>query len=294
VTITFDDVRVPLDHVLGTPGKGMEQVQGLLAWGRTLMSAGCVGSAQGALAATLAYVRERRQFGSPIGDFAATRSHVAFMAARTYAMESLVQSVSDAQSDSGALDSASTVAKVFCSENAFEVCDRAIQLHGALGFLEDTGVPRMLRDTRITRIFEGANDVLLVRVGAATLGERGRMAPAFSRRLPLMAESQRIVALEWAIDDAAEQIMARWGVGAVRRQLTLQRLARAIVCASAARASVGPAARGDSSLVRFAVRSLVDEGTEWLASIPVAGSDEFEAHEVTEMLYGSDQRSRAR
>lgn len=141
VTVSFEDVRVPLDHVLGIPGDGMRQVDGLLAWGRTLMSAGCVGAARGAMDATVAHVRERRQFGGVIGDFAATRAHVAWMAARTYAMDSLVRSVGDTQAAAGAIGLDSTIAKVFCSEGAFDVCDRAVQLHGALGFLEETGVP---------------------------------------------------------------------------------------------------------------------------------------------------------
>ncbi len=287
VTITFDGARVPLDHVLGTPGKGMDQAHALLAWGRTLMSAGCVGSAQAALAATLAYVRERRQFGHPIGDFAASRAHVAWMAARTYAMEALVRSVSNKEGDPAALEAASALAKVFCSETAFEVCDRAVQLHGALGFLEDTGIPRMLRDTRITRIFEGANDVLLVRIGAATLTTRRRDTALHSGR-SLLAERQHAEALERAIDGAAARMRDRWGVGAVRRQLALQRLARAAVCAAAARAVIEGAATGPNSaasVARHGARTLVEEGAEWLGRAERAEADEAEVHALTEILY---------
>ena len=80
-----------------------------------------------------------------------------------------MQSVGAEHARGGSIDTLSAIAKIFSSESAFTICDRALQLHGALGFLETTGVARMLRDCRITRIFEGANDVLLVRVGAARL-----------------------------------------------------------------------------------------------------------------------------
>jgi alkylation response protein AidB-like acyl-CoA dehydrogenase len=283
VTVSFEDVRVPLDHVLGIPGRGMEQANGLLAWGRTLLSAGCVGTAQGALEATVAYVQERRQFGSPIGDFAATRAHVAWMAARTYAMEAVVREASDAsQRDETYFESASAVAKVFCSEGAFDVCDRAIQLHGALGFLEDTGVSRMLRDTRVTRIFEGANDVLLLRIGTATLAHARRKEPMRADALPLGAEVQR---LDRAIDDAVHQLRERLGVGAVRHQLALQALARAVICASAARASLDSATVTDVSVARHAVRLLVDEGTDWLSRITRADADEAQVRAVTDDVY---------
>lgn len=287
VTVSFEDVRVPLDHVLGTPGKGMEQAHRLLAWGRTLMSAGCVGAAFGALETTLAYVRERRQFGSPIGDFAATRAHVAWMGARAHAMDSLVRSASDAQSTGGAIEMVSTIAKVFCSEGAFEVCDRAVQLHGALGFLEATGVPRMLRDTRITRIFEGANDVLLIRIGTAALGEpkRGAAGRAVGLQLPLHTEAQRVQELDRAIEGAAGGMRERWGVGAVRHQLALQRLARAVICAGAAHAAIVHAGVGDLSIARHAALTLVDEGNDWLSRLGRADSDEAEAREVTDRMY---------
>jgi alkylation response protein AidB-like acyl-CoA dehydrogenase len=285
VTVSFDGVRVPVDHVLGVPGKGMDQAHGLLAWGRTLMSAGCVGAARAALDATLAYVRERRQFGSPIGDFAATRAHVAWMAARVHAMESLVRSASRAIESEAGIELSSTVAKVFCSEGAFEVCDRALQLHGALGFLEATGVARMLRDTRITRIFEGANDVLLLRIGASALGEPAPVAAkqgASKRCSP--GEGARVEELGRSIEASVSEMRARWGVGAVRHQLALQRLARAVVCVRAARASRAEAA-SDESCAHHAARLLVEEGFHWLARLARADDDEAEVREVTDRMY---------
>ena len=287
VTVSFDDVRVPIDHVLGTPGDGMRQASGLLAWGRTLMSAGCVGAARGALDATLAYVRGRRQFGSPIGDFAATRAHVAWMAARTHAMAALVRSVGDAQSAGDAIELDSTIAKVFCSEGAFEVCDRAVQLHGALGFLEETGVARILRDTRITRIFEGANDVLLLRIGAAALGEDSRIHghAVLGSQSRWLGAAQRIEELARSLRRETERVRERRGVGAVRHQLVLQRLARALVCTRAARASIERPVEEDSALAGYAAETLAEEAYGWLSRLGRAEADEEADREVTDRMY---------
>jgi alkylation response protein AidB-like acyl-CoA dehydrogenase len=290
VPVTFDGVRVPLDHVLGEPGKGLEQANGLLAWGRTLMSAGAVGAARGALEATLAYVRDRRQFGSPIGDFAATRAHVAWMATRAYAMESLVRRVGEAHAAGEPIETGSAIAKVFCSEGAFALCDRAVQLHGALGFLEPTGVARMLRDTRITRIFEGANDVLLLRIGTAALGDGTQIATAAGASCSLHeaganAEFGRVHKLTLQIEAAARDLKERQGVTAVRHQLALQRLARALVCARAASASLAGGWTVDPVLTRHAVRTLAAEGLDWLSQLERADRDEADARELTDRIY---------
>jgi alkylation response protein AidB-like acyl-CoA dehydrogenase len=291
VTVTFDGVRVPLEDVLGTPGKGVEHAHALLAWGRTLMSAGCVGAAQAAVESTVAHVLRRQQFGRPVGEFAASRAHVAWMAARACAMEALVRSVGEELAAGGAIDLSSTVAKVFCSEGAFEVCDRAVQLHGALGFLEDTGLPRLLRDTRITRIFEGANDVLLVRLGTAVLGGFDAM-PARPLTIGVIpqSEQQPIEALERELGIATAGIREQFGVAAVRRQLTLQRLARALVCLRAAWAVIEQASPADALVARYAVEVLGQEASSWLALVGRAGTDEHAAWEVTDRIYASEGR----
>lgn len=171
VTVTFDGVVVPWSHLLGEPGKGIVLTHGLLAWGRTIMSAGCVGAARSALAMAMAHTHTRRQSRRPLSAFGATRAHLAWMSMRTRAMEAIVRDVSAAAEAGGPIAIPSAIAKVYCSDTAFAIADRALQLHGALGFLEPTGVARLLRDCRITRIFEGANDVLLVRIGAALLAD---------------------------------------------------------------------------------------------------------------------------
>lgn len=274
VTVTFDGATIPWTHVLGEPGRGIDLMNGLLAWGRTLMSAGCVGTARAALDATLGYVGSRRQFGRSVGEFGATRAHVAFMGARVQAMESVVRSVAAAQARGESIDTSSAIAKVFTSEAAFEICDRAIQLHGALGFLESTGVARQLRDCRITRIFEGANDVLLVRVGAARLATRAPLATARAASLlDVLAER---------LDTCLEGLRSRLGIGVIRRQLVLQRVARAEIALA-----VGRATETTEPLGRYAVAQLAAEGHAALASVALAERDEDEATSIATLLYGT-------
>ena len=237
------------------------------------MSAGCVGTARAALDATLAHVATRRQFGRPIGAFGATRAHVAWMAARVHAMEAFVQSVGAEHARGGSIDTLSAIAKIFSSESAFTICDRALQLHGALGFLETTGVARMLRDCRITRIFEGANDVLLVRVGAARLASREPLAPVSSPELGALARR-----LEAAVGD----VRARLGLAAMTRQLLLQRIAQAEIALQ-----VGlVAAQTEHPLGRFAADTLVEEGMRALDDLARAERDERAAEGIAKLLDG--------
>lgn len=293
VTVGFEGVVVPAGHILGAPGAGIEQAYGLLTWGRTLMSAGCVGAARGAYELALAHVSTRRQFGRAVGQFAATRAHIAWMAARVYAMEALVQDVASAHAVRAGAEVDSAIAKVFCSESAFETCDRAVQLHGALGFLESSGVARMLRDCRITRIFEGANDVLLVRIGAALLASPGQ---AFGRSVPIAGSPETRLA-SGRLDTVARTLRAealasrgRLGAKAIRRQVLLQAFARAAICLRAAQAAI--TRTEDPSLACFAAESLADEAMRWIDDLSRAEQSQARVEILTEEIYGRVQEGR--
>lgn len=291
VPVRFDAVRVPIDHALGVPGEGDQLAGGLLEWGRTLMASGCVGTARAALDATLAHVRERRQFGRPIGTMGATRAHVAIMAESLWAMRALVEHVSCVECARGSIAAASTVAKVFCSEAAFDACDRAVQLHGAMGFLEPTGVARLLRDCRVTRIFEGANDVLLVHLGLALL--TGQTAPVDDDRpcdrLYRRDMASAIEGTEAAVKIAVHEARRRLGARAVTRQRSLVRLARAYVCLCAARQSLARRSLGarDEVVARTAARRLSREARRHLAWLSIEEEEEAMDLEVTEAVYGA-------
>jgi len=269
VALRLDAVRVPRDHLLGSPGAGMDLAHETLARGRLMMAAGCAGTARFARDATLAHVTARRQFRRAIGDFDATRFAVATMEATLFAMESLVDDAARSLDVRADAPWAATAAKVFCSEGAFAVCDAAVQLHGAQGFLEPTGVARALRDCRVTRIFEGANDVLLVHLGAALLGRRERSTH------PALRHSA-IDELDRRRDDAAAQYRDAMGVRATQRQLLAQRLARAEVYSRAAWASLGRAARegAGGDVANFAVDLLVRDAHRQLDHLRDLDADE--------------------
>jgi acyl-CoA dehydrogenase len=232
--VRFDAAPLGSDCILGKPGEGMAQAHRLLEWGRTLMSAGCAGTARAALDRTLAHVASRRQFGRALIDFDPVRAHVAAMASQRWAMEALLEHVGALEARGECIGMASASAKVFCSEAVFDICDRAVQLHGAMGFLEDAGVARLLRDCRVTRIFEGANDVLLVRVATAVAG----WAPGSERRLHQGAGDHGWDEADARLSLAVEEARRRRGLGLMREPSLLRAFGEAHVSLLAASAAL--------------------------------------------------------
>ena len=165
----FEDVEVPADRLLGPPGDGQQLLSQILAWGRTIMAAGCAGTGHAALDLASHHVASRRQFGRALASQPVVRRQLADMAADLYAMRSLVARTAVEEGNPIELERLSIAAKVFCSEVDWSLCDRALQLLGGSGYIEESGAPLLLRDARITRIFEGANDVLLTRLGSIEL-----------------------------------------------------------------------------------------------------------------------------
>jgi alkylation response protein AidB-like acyl-CoA dehydrogenase len=167
-SIHFEDVRVPQSHILGRPSRGLDHMNHVLSWGRTMMAGGCIGLATSAFRRTIEQVTNRRQFNRPIGEFGMVREMVARMRALLFGMESTIRlttRLEDEQPESIVWES--SVAKIFNSESAWQITDDAVQLHGGSGFIEETGVARLLRDCRITRIFEGANELLRFHMASA-------------------------------------------------------------------------------------------------------------------------------
>ena len=188
LTIDFDDVQVPHDHILGEPSKGMEHAHRALTWGRTFMAAGCLGAAQAALCEARAHTAERVQFGKPLAQLPLVRQQTVVALADVFASETVIRLVCDLE-DRLAADIAlpSTVAKIYGSEASWNVVDRSLQLMGGTGYMEEAGVARRLRDVRVTRIFEGANDVLRLHLGSSVLSFKSDeliRLPALSCHVP--------------------------------------------------------------------------------------------------------------
>ena len=233
VALAFDDVRVPMERVLGEPGKGLDDLAGILAWGRTLMSAGCVGTARAARDLALAHVTTRRQFGKPLSAFGQVRAHVAQMTSRLFAMDAVVRLTGVLAGDGeGDIEWASAATKILASEGVWKVADTALQLHGGSGYIEDTGVARILRDSRITRIFEGANEVLRLHVamgGAAFEGfANGPVELAPSVAEDLVGVARRFDGLHARVRDVLAALRDAYGFRLHEHQLVLAGAADAL------------------------------------------------------------------
>lgn len=235
-SVRLDGALVPADHLLSA--RGLDDAHRALAWGRVLLSAGCLGSARAALDRALAHSVERRQFGRPLIEHGSVRHHVASIAAAEAMIDTLLSRACAAAP--GELPMQAGALKVLASELAGEACDRAVQLHGALGFLEDPGVALLARDCRVTRIFEGANDVLLVRHGTAVLAGRG--LPRDTSGCAGVIGTQ-LEALASRLEESVLAARRRHGVVAVRHQTMLQSLARADLWLHAAGAALSAVCR---------------------------------------------------
>ncbi|MBK5307362.1 MAG: acyl-CoA dehydrogenase family protein [Frankiaceae bacterium] len=156
----FEDCRIPADRIIGAEGTGFRTVLMTLDHTRSMIGAQAVGIAQGALDAAVAYVKERKQFGTSIADFQGVQFMIADMAMKVEAARQLVY-VANASAERGDADLTflSSASKTFASDTAMEVTTDAVQLFGGYGYTRDFPVERMMRDAKITQIYEGTNQI---------------------------------------------------------------------------------------------------------------------------------------
>jgi len=158
--VYFEDCTIPASRIVGEEGSGFKTALRTLDHTRLTIGAQAVGIAQGALDATIAYVKERRQFGKSVSDFQGVQFMLADMAMRTEAARQLVY-VAAAKAERGEPDLTfvSASAKVIASDAAMSVTTDAVQLFGGAGYTRDFPVERMMRDAKITQIYEGTNQI---------------------------------------------------------------------------------------------------------------------------------------
>jgi alkylation response protein AidB-like acyl-CoA dehydrogenase len=158
--VYFDNVRLPADRLVGAEGEGFKLAMRTLDHTRVTIAAQAVGVAQGALDYATAYVKERRQFGQPIADFQAVRFMLADMAMRLEAARQLTYAAA-ARSERSDPDLTffGAAAKCYASDVAMEITTNAVQLLGGYGYTRDYPVERMMRDAKITQIYEGTNQI---------------------------------------------------------------------------------------------------------------------------------------
>ena len=172
--LIFTDCRIPKENLLGQQGKGFNIAMHTLDGGRIGIAAQALGIAEGALETTIQYVKERKQFGRAIAQFQNTQFQLADMATKVQAAQLLVYKAAMKKAEYQANPKVSysveaAMAKLYAAEVAMEVTTKCVQLHGGYGYIREYGVERMMRDAKITEIYEGTSEVQRRVISAALL-----------------------------------------------------------------------------------------------------------------------------
>ncbi len=174
--LAFVDCRVPSSHLLGEPGKGFNQFLAQLDDGRIAIAALAVGQSQGCLDACLEYVKDRKQFGRPIGEFQAIQFKLADMATQIHHARLAVYHAGRLRQDGLPFKIEASMAKLFATEMAVDVAREAVQVHGGYGYIEEFPVARFYRDAKVLEIGEGTSEVQRIII-ARQLGIDVRLRP---------------------------------------------------------------------------------------------------------------------
>ncbi len=159
VEVNLEDVRVPAANLLGREGEGFKIAMVALDCGRIGIAAQAVGLAQGALEEGVKYAKTRVQFGHPIADFQAIQFKLADMEMLTMAARLLVWSTARKKDQGQRFNHEAAAAKLFASDMVMKVTNEALQIHGGNGYTKDYPVERMLRDAKVTEIYEGTSEI---------------------------------------------------------------------------------------------------------------------------------------
>ena len=170
--LRFDGVRVPAGNLLGDEGEGFKTFLRILDGGRISIGALALGLAQAALDAAVPYVKERHQFGKPIGSFQAVAFRIADMATEIEAARALVYRAAWLRDQGRDFGLAAAQAKLFASEVAARATDAALLAHGGYGYVDDYPVGRFLRDAKLTEIGEGTSDIQRLVIARRIVGLR--------------------------------------------------------------------------------------------------------------------------
>ena len=168
--LQYADVRVPAANVLGELGGGMKIALSALDDGRVSLGAGCVGIAQGCLDASVAYAKQREQFGRPIAGFQLIQEMLAEMLVENEAARLLVWRAAAMKEKGARITVEASIAKYVASEAAVKCANLAIQLHGGYGYIDEFPVGKYMRDARVTTLYEGTSQVQKLLLGRHLTG----------------------------------------------------------------------------------------------------------------------------
>ncbi|MCR9501838.1 acyl-CoA dehydrogenase family protein, partial [Vibrio vulnificus] len=175
-SITFDNVRIPLNHRLGEEGEGFRFAMKGLDGGRINIATCSVGTAQQALNLATQYVQERKQFGHTLAEFQTVQFRLADMATELVAARQLVRFAAS-KLDKGDPDATAycAMAKRFATDVGFKVCDEALQLYGGYGYIKEYPLERFFRDVRVHQILEGTNEIMRLIVARRLLSQQSSL-----------------------------------------------------------------------------------------------------------------------
>lgn len=170
--VSFTDVRVPVSHLVGAEGEGMTFTQDWFRFERIMVASRCVGAAQRLVDEMTAFARDRIVDGKPLGEHQLVAGMLADSATELFAARALLYEVArgiDAGLDRKALHGQASMAKLYCSEMAGRVADRAVQVFGGRGYMRENVAERMFRELRVERIWEGASEIQRIIIGRQLL-----------------------------------------------------------------------------------------------------------------------------
>ena len=157
--LSFNDVRLPADKILGSEGNGLSLSGKWLGMGRIWVGATCCGKAERILDLALDWAAQRKQFGKPIGTFQATGFKLADMKMNLRAADLLVKDAVDRALTGQMMDEDAAIVKIFCSEMLNKVADDTVQIFGGMGLMEEMPIERLWRDSRLERIWDGTSEI---------------------------------------------------------------------------------------------------------------------------------------
>jgi alkylation response protein AidB-like acyl-CoA dehydrogenase len=170
VSLTFDGCRIPASALLGELNSGFRIAMMALDGGRIGISSQAIGIARAALEESVQYSRDRKQFDKPISEFQATQWKLADMVTELDASHLLAMRAAWLKGEGRVFSREASMAKVFATECANRICNKAVQIHGGYGYIREFAAERHLRDVRVTMIYEGTSEVQRIVIARSTLG----------------------------------------------------------------------------------------------------------------------------
>jgi len=168
----FDNCKVSVDNMIGEEGKGFNVALGTLDGGRIGIATQALGIAREALDRSVEYAKERKQFGKPISSFGAIQDKIATMATKVDASRLLIHRAAKLKDEEKPYSKEAAMAKIYASQTAMENTTQCVQIFGGYGYMQEYGVERLMRDAKITQIYEGTSEIQQLVIARSILGRK--------------------------------------------------------------------------------------------------------------------------